>query len=87
MEVRVAVQEGFKFDASVSIRRSSTDHALYLSAVKNIVGCTYAEEHEAQRDHVVRQWWDQLKLDMSASDPGRAVAAEHGLIKSTSVCG
>ena len=29
----------------------------------------------------MRQWWDQLKLDMSASDPGRAAAAEHGLVE------
>ena len=81
VEVGVAVQEGFKFDASVSIRHPTSEQALYLSVVKNIVGCTYAEEREAQRDHVVRQWWDQLKLDMSASDPGRAAAAEHGLIE------
>ena len=81
VEVGVAVQEGFKIDASVSIRHPPAERALYLSVVKNIVGCTYAEEREAQRDHVVRQWWDQLKLDMSASDPGRAAAAEHGLIE------
>ena len=29
----------------------------------------------------MRQWCDQLKLDMSASDPERAAAAEHGLVE------
>ena len=81
VEVGVAVQEGFKIGASVSIRHPPAERAPFLSVVKNIVGCTYAEEREAQRDHVVRQWWDQLKLDMPASDPGRAAAAEHGLIE------
>ena len=51
-----------------------------MSVVKNIIGCSYEDERQSQRDHAIRQWWDLLKLNMSCSDPGRAAVHEHGLV-------
>ena len=79
VQVEVAVSDGLQLDGSVSVRHAPRDHTLYRSVVKNIVGCTYLEEREAQRDHAIRQWWDLLRLNLSMSDPGRAAVQEKGL--------
>ena len=80
VEVGVEVDSGFKLGASVSVQQGPTEKAIYLSVVRNIIGCSFAEERESQRDHAIRQWWDLLKLNMACSDPGRAAVHEHGLV-------
>ncbi|CAL1140753.1 unnamed protein product [Cladocopium goreaui] len=79
VQVGVAVSDGFQLDASVSVQYERKDAALFQSVVKNIIGCTYMEEREAQREHAIRQWWDLLRLNLNASDPGRAAVQETGL--------
>ena len=76
------MDSGFKLGASVSVQQGPTKKAIYLSVVRNIIiiGCSFAEERESQRDHAIRQWWDLLKLNMACSDPGRAAVHEHGLV-------
>ena len=79
VQVGVGVSEGFHVDGALTVRAGSKDPTLYKAVVKNIIGCTYTEEREAQRDHAVRQWWDLLRFNMAASDPGQAAVHETGL--------
>jgi len=80
VKVDIAVSEGMRMDSSVSVQPEARDGAIFMSVVKNIVGCSYSEEREVQRDHAIRQWWDLLRLNMAMSDPGRVAVAEHGLV-------
>ena len=79
VQVGIGITDNFCTDGTVAVEQPPDNSAIYLSVLKNIVGSTYAEERVAQRDHCVKQWWDLLRLDFSASDPGRVAVKEHGL--------
>ena len=79
VNVGIGISDGFHLDGTVTVQSTLHEAALYRAVVKNIVGCTFTEERASQREHALHQWWDLLRLNMAASDPGRAAVQEKGL--------
>eukprot|EP00435_Cladocopium_sp_Y103_P033182 s3258_g8.t1 len=79
VQVGIGITDNFCTDGTVSVEHPPDDSAIYMGVLKSIVGCSYDEERVAQRDHCLKQWWDLLRLNLSASDPGRVAVKEHGL--------
>ena len=79
VNVGIGISDGFHLDGTVTVQTTLHEAALYKAVVKNIVGCTFTEERASQREHALHQWWDLLRLNMAASDPGRAAVQEKGL--------
>lgn len=79
VNVGVGVSDGFRLDGTITIEPVADDSAIYMSVVKQIVGCPYAEERASQREHAMHEWWDLLRLNLAASDPGKTAVAEHGV--------
>jgi len=79
VKVQVQVGEGLQCAASIGVKPTRTDDALYTSVVKQVIGGSYIEERDAKRELAVRYWWDLLRLDMQCSDPGRIALREKGL--------
>ena len=79
VRVNVEVDEGLRCAASIGVRPTRTDDALYVGVVKQDIGGSYIEERDAKRELAVRYWWDLLRLDMQCSDPGRIALQEKGL--------
>ena len=79
VKVHVQVGEGLQCAASIGVKPTRTDDALYTSVVKQVIGGSYIEERDAKRELAVRYWWDLLRLDMQCSDPGRIALREKGL--------
>lgn len=79
VKVDVEVHAGMQCEATIGVRPTRTDDALYVGAVKQVLGGSYIEERDAKREVAVRGWWDLLRFDMKCSDPGRIALQEKGL--------
>ena len=80
VQMNLELSSGAKCEGTVTVEAGVYNPAVYVSVVKQMPGCSYAEERSSRRDHAIRQWWDLLRYDLKCSDPGRTATAEHGLL-------
>lgn len=77
--MNLELDSGLRCEGSLSVQAKASNPAIYVGVVKQMPGCSYAEECSARREHAIKQWWDLLRFNLQASDPGRTASAEHGL--------
>ena len=65
--VNLEVDSGLRCEGSLTVQTKAYNPAI-VGVVKQMPGCSYAEEHNARREHAVKQWWDLFCFNLQASD-------------------
>lgn len=76
VQLQLQVSEGSRMEAALQLQMVPSSEAIFVHAVKNMVGGSYVEERKSRRALAVKLWWDLLCQFLEHSDPGRAVDAE-----------